>query len=104
MSVALLIFVATLAASLLGLYAAPQVIERSVFRSAIRVNRQHGNNARDVIILGAGVHAAHLVNLITDHPDYGMRVIGVVGDGDSAADNGLLGRWLGRQCARRGGE
>ena len=71
------------------------VIERSVFRSAIRVNRQHGNNARDVIILGAGVHAAHLVNLITDHPDYGMRVIGVVGDGDSAADNGLLGRWLG---------
>jgi exopolysaccharide biosynthesis polyprenyl glycosylphosphotransferase len=71
------------------------VIERSVFRSASRVNRQHGNNGRDVIILGAGVHAAHLVNLISDHPDYGMRVIGVVGDGDAAAQNGLLGRWLG---------
>jgi exopolysaccharide biosynthesis polyprenyl glycosylphosphotransferase len=71
------------------------VIERSVYRSVLRSTRQGGDRARDVLIIGAGSHAARLVALIRDHPDYGMRVVGVVGDRDGARAHGLLDLWMG---------
>jgi exopolysaccharide biosynthesis polyprenyl glycosylphosphotransferase len=71
------------------------VIERSVFRSVLRSARQGGARARDVLIVGSGAHAARLVSLIGDHPDYGMRVIGLVGDREAAAANGMGHLWMG---------
>jgi len=71
------------------------VVERSVFRAVLRSTRQSGARAREVIVLGAGSHAARLVSVIGDHPDYGMRVAGVLGDIDDARLNGLEHLWLG---------
>ncbi len=71
------------------------VIERSVFRAVLRSTRQSGARGREVIVLGAGSHAARLVSVIGDHPDYGMRVAGVLGDIDDARRNGLDDLWLG---------
>ncbi len=71
------------------------VVERSVFRSVVRSTRHSGDNVRDVLVVGTGWHAARLVALIGDHPDYGMRVVGVVGDREPARANGLLGLWKG---------
>ena len=64
MSVALVIFVATLAASLIGLYAKPQVIERSLFRPYWFLRRRQ----YETIVTSGFVHAdlAHLAfNMIT---------------------------------------
>ena len=64
MSVALVIFVATLAASLLGLYAKPQLIERSVFRPYWFLRRRQ----YDTIVTSGFVHAdlPHLLfNMVT---------------------------------------
>lgn len=72
------------------------VTERAVFRSVLRASRQGGAHGRDVLVLGAGAHAARIVALMADHPDYGTRVVGVLGDPQSADDNGLGGLWLGR--------
>ncbi len=72
------------------------VIERSVFRSVLRSMRQSGARARAVLILGTGAHASRLVSLIGDHPDYGMRVVGVLGDVAEARRNGLGHLWRGR--------
>lgn len=71
------------------------VVERSVFRAVLRSTRQSGAHAREVIVLGAGAHAARLVSVIGDHPDYGMKVVGVLGDLDDARANGLDDLWLG---------
>lgn len=71
------------------------VVGRSVFRSSVRASRHDGANARDVVIIGTGAHAAHLMALIGDHPDYGMRAIGVIGDRSAAAASGLAAQWLG---------
>ena len=64
MSVALVIFVATLAASLLGLYAAPKIIERSLFRPYYFLRRKQ----YDTIVTSGFVHAdlPHLIfNMMT---------------------------------------
>jgi exopolysaccharide biosynthesis polyprenyl glycosylphosphotransferase len=71
------------------------VVGRSVYRSSVRASRHDGANSREVIIIGTGAHAAHLTALIGDHPDYGMRAVGVIGDRDSAIENGLVALWLG---------
>jgi exopolysaccharide biosynthesis polyprenyl glycosylphosphotransferase len=71
------------------------ILERSVFRSVLRSARQSGARAREVLIVGSGAHAARLVSVIGDHPDYGMRVIGLVGDRDAATANGLGQLWMG---------
>jgi len=63
-SVALLIFVATLAASLLGLYAKPQIIERSLFRPYWFLRRRQ----YETIVTSGLVHAGlpHLLfNMVT---------------------------------------
>jgi len=63
-SVALIIFVATLAASLLGLFAAPKIIERSLFRPYYFLRRQQ----YDTIVTSGFVHAdlPHLIfNMVT---------------------------------------
>jgi membrane associated rhomboid family serine protease len=64
MSVALVIFVATLAASLLGLFAAPKIIERSLFRPYYFLRRRQ----YDTIVTSGFVHAdlPHLIfNMVT---------------------------------------
>ena len=71
------------------------VIERSMFRAIVRATRLNGSLARDVIIVGCGAHAARLTELIAAHPDYGMRVVGVVGDKNAAEQHGLVHLWLG---------
>lgn len=71
------------------------VIARAVFRSVVRSARQDGARARDVLVLGTGAHATRLVSLMADHPDYGTRVVGVLGDRASAERNELGHLWLG---------
>jgi membrane associated rhomboid family serine protease len=63
-SVATVIFVATLAASLLGLFAAPQIVERSLFRPYYFLRRRQ----YDTIVTSGFVHAdlPHLIfNMMT---------------------------------------
>jgi membrane associated rhomboid family serine protease len=63
-SVALVIFVVTLAASLLGLFAAPRIIERSLFRPYYFLRRKQ----YDTIVTSGFVHAdlPHLIfNMVT---------------------------------------
>lgn len=64
MSIALVIFAATLVASLVGLYAKPQVIERSLFRPYWFLRRKQ----YDTIVTSGFVHAdlPHLIfNMVT---------------------------------------
>jgi membrane associated rhomboid family serine protease len=64
MSIALVIFVATLVASLAGLYAKPQIIERSLFRPYWFLRRKQ----YDTVVTSGFVHAdlSHLIfNMIT---------------------------------------
>lgn len=72
------------------------VLERAAVRSVLRTIRQRGDRARDVLVIGTGAHAADLVALMRDHPDYGTRVVGVLGDRSIAEQHGLASLWRGR--------
>ena len=69
------------------------VIARSVFRAWLASARTGGRYLRDIMIIGSNEGAAELTNLITDHPESGYRVVGVVGDRDDAVMNGLGSLW-----------
>ena len=50
---------------------------------------------RDVLIIGSNHEAAELVELLSDHPETGYRVAGVVGSRMEALANNLNHLWLG---------
>jgi Undecaprenyl-phosphate glucose phosphotransferase len=74
----LLIF-AALATTALG-------ASRIAIRSALRLMRRRGRNLRHVLVVGTGALARGLVEKIAGHPDYGLRVAGVVAEHSAAGD------------------
>ncbi len=48
-----------------------------------------------VVIVGVGEEARDLLELIKDHPESRLRVLGVIGHQDVAHDSGLTPHWLG---------
>jgi Undecaprenyl-phosphate glucose phosphotransferase len=67
---------------------------RSVFREALRVARRHGLNERRAILVGGGEPAQEILAALQRRPETGVRVLGVVGDKESAGSSAapLLGR------------
>jgi len=53
---------------------------RGIFAGWLRMRRSQGRFARPVCVFGTNDEAEDLVHLLTDHPELGYRVVGVVGD------------------------
>ena len=66
---------------------------RAIFREGLRFARRHGMNLRHALVVGGGEPAAHVVRMLRNRPDFGVQVLGVVGQ--KTDDNGLAERWLG---------
>ena len=71
------------------------IIARSTYRAWLATARRSGRYTRDVVLVGTNTEAARLMSLLDDHPDTGLRVVGVVGDRISAVSNGLGALWCG---------
>ena len=71
------------------------IIARSTYRAWLATARRGGRYTRDVVLVGTNTEAARLMSLLDDHPDTGLRVVGVVGDRISAVSNGLGALWCG---------
>jgi len=63
---------------------------RIVVLAMLRTLRRHGRNTRNVLVLGSGPRARHLNNMIDEHPEWGLCVIGFVDEGDFPFDPQLL--------------
>ncbi len=72
------IFPLLLAASMFAVQAAIRVPIFLVLRSA----RRRGKNFRNVLIIGAGPRAREARDTIASHPEWGLRIIGYVDDGE----------------------
>lgn len=55
----------------------------------LRTVRRYGRNFRNVLIVGTGPRAAHVQRMIESRQDWGLRVIGLVDDEDTAIDPSL---------------
>jgi exopolysaccharide biosynthesis polyprenyl glycosylphosphotransferase len=71
------------------------VLNRSVFRAWVSVQRSNGRHQRRVLVVGCDAEAARLITLFATHADLGMRVVGIVGDRTEAVRHHLDGVWLG---------
>jgi exopolysaccharide biosynthesis polyprenyl glycosylphosphotransferase len=68
---------------------------RAALRLGFRWLREHGYNARFVVIVGAGPRGQAFARRLAEHPELGLNVLGYVDDEDTfdlAADAPLLGR------------
>jgi exopolysaccharide biosynthesis polyprenyl glycosylphosphotransferase len=63
---------------------------RVVAFTALRTLRRRGRNTRNVLVVGSGPRAIHVNNVINGHPEWGLRVIGFVDEGDFPFDPELL--------------
>lgn len=59
------------------------------------VDGAHRLPAQRVVVIGVGPEAVELVDLMEQHPDVGVEVLGVIGDRQVADRHGLSRRWLG---------
>ncbi len=53
-------------------------VGRSFFDEWLRAKRTTGRYQRPIVLVGSGSEVAHLVELLADHPDFGLRVKQVV--------------------------
>jgi Undecaprenyl-phosphate glucose phosphotransferase len=72
-----------------GVATAVMWTSRGAIRIALHQLRRHGLNQRNVLIVGTGELARRLVDKMTSHPDFGLRVIGLV-----AAEAGHTGETI----------
>ena len=72
-------------------------LSRAAYRAWLTANRRDGRFMRDVLIVGAGVEAGEILDVLEDHPEAGYRVVGVIGDRDQAVVGGLGNLWCGTQ-------
>ncbi len=61
------------------------ILVRVAVRGLARLARSQGHNTRTVLIVGTGPNARHLALRISEHPRWGLRLLGYVAEGDSAA-------------------
>ena len=69
---------------------ATQVVTIGLLRLAIylglRTLHRSGRSFRDVIVIGTGPRASDLTETVELHPEWGLRIVGYVDDGDFLAD------------------
>jgi exopolysaccharide biosynthesis polyprenyl glycosylphosphotransferase len=53
----------------------------------LRWLRRHGKNFRRILVIGSGPRAHYVQQAIETHPEWGLRLIGFVDDGDAPADD-----------------
>ena len=71
-----------LATSFLGL-----ATEKLALMTVLRHLRARGRNARRALVVGAADRTARYLELLREHPYWGIRAIGVADDGESADDH-----------------
>ena len=75
------------------------IVGRAGYRAWLTAARRNGRYTRDVLIVGTNREASSLVSLLADHPDVGLRAIGVVGERTAAVANSLGALWCGPSTA-----
>ncbi len=81
--------------AVIGLFGVLSVVSIALFRMAVDATvhelRRRGVNVRNVLVVGAGALAEHVIDRIRAHPESGLRVAGAVSDDRSHGEGGLLG-------------
>jgi len=70
-------------------------LARGGFREGLRLVRRRGRNLRFGLVVGAGELAARLVSTLRQHPELGIRVVGVLAEGEAneIPDLPVLGKY-----------
>ncbi|HEY7677918.1 MAG TPA: undecaprenyl-phosphate glucose phosphotransferase, partial [Candidatus Methylomirabilis sp.] len=81
-------------------------LARGAFREILRLLRRREYNLRYALVVGNGELAARLVSAVRRHPELGIRVMGLLAEGEGEGPHGLpvLGPYgdIGRVVAERG--
>jgi exopolysaccharide biosynthesis polyprenyl glycosylphosphotransferase len=75
----------TVLACVLAQFASVSLFRISIFVT-LRLARRRGRNFRNLLIVGSGPRAREVDRLVTQHPEWGYRVIGFVDEGGDPID------------------
>jgi exopolysaccharide biosynthesis polyprenyl glycosylphosphotransferase len=70
------------------------ICQRLLYQKILKTIRLKGYNTRNVLIVGSGPRARHFTNLILNHAEWGLRVVGYVDDNPREEDTRILGRLI----------
>ncbi len=65
---------------------------RLVLFSGLRMMRRAGRNYRNLLVVGTGPRAQVVQGILAEHPEWGLRIVGFVDDGDADADPRVPGQ------------
>ncbi len=68
---------------------------RSAYRTWLTIARSHDRHCRQMVVVGIDSETRRLIDLFNTHPELGVRLAGVVGSRQSAAEFGCASMWLG---------
>jgi exopolysaccharide biosynthesis polyprenyl glycosylphosphotransferase len=68
---------------------------RDGYRAWLKAHRRAGRHSRPMVIIGANEEGWDLYHLVTNHPELGFRVCGIVGSPSEVTDRGYDVPWLG---------
>ena len=73
------------------------IAEKFVLYQMLRAVRRRGFNFRYILIVGAGVRAQNFIDIVNEHGDWGLRIVGFVDDDEALVGKEIKGyRVLGR--------
>jgi len=64
-------------------------VSRVPVLAAVRLLRRSGRNYRDVLIVGTGARAVMVERTIASHPEWGIRIVALLDDGETPVDSRL---------------
>lgn len=71
------------------------ILGRTIYRAWLAGARAAGRFTQDVVVVGADPASHELTMNLDEHPELGLRVVGIVGSRYQAGRNGLADLWLG---------
>jgi exopolysaccharide biosynthesis polyprenyl glycosylphosphotransferase len=66
-------------------------LERIAIHSGLHLLRRFGRNVRHALVVGTGPRACTYLDEVAVHPEWGIRIVGFVDDGDTPVDPRLAG-------------
>ena len=71
------------------------VVWRSGYRTWLTIARSRDRHCRQMVVIGIDSETRRLIDLFNTHPELGVRLAGVVGNRQQAAEFGCASMWLG---------
>ncbi|MDR4507121.1 MAG: sugar transferase [Candidatus Brocadiaceae bacterium] len=66
-------------------------VEKVLLVKYLKYQHQQGVNTRNILIVGSGKRAQYLINIINQHHEWGMKIVGIIDDDSTKKNSPICG-------------